>query len=442
MRLRVILAFVVAFPMCASLAMADEPNVANGGCFDESVQPEDGSPARRREQYCRDFAYFVYPIVGSVPGLGSATGGGATLANIGNGYTDFTGFYVDGDFTAAGATLLDIHIIEKLLVFNTGAYAYKVAPKIFRRGIDSDTSDYILPFFEGNSAIAQLALTFDERRREFYIRWVNSSGKLSRLLDKYGNEFSNADKSLRTENALNIGFTLDITDDQQDPRKGWRVEGVRRSPMEENFMMSKFDTYDLNLTGYLPMGSSSTWAFNAFYSAAVRQSAATTDRAVLKEAIGLQCAEYTDPSARAACEAAESQFLDDRIAYNEYGIATPLGGTQRLRSYPNGRFFGGKSVSYGTEFRWNLTEERTMMDWVFLRGLRTNLQAAFFAEAGSVADEWGDLHSKFRYSYGAGFRALLSGVTLRLDVGFGDEGMEAQFFLDYPWSVFSIDRPG
>jgi hypothetical protein len=80
------------------------------------------------------------------------------------------------------------------------------------------------------------------------------------------------------------------------------------------------------------------------------------------------------------------------------------------------------------------------MDWVVLRGLRTNIQAAFFAEVGSVADTWNDLHSKSRYSYGGGFRALLSGVTLRLGVGAGDEGVDIQFFMDYPWSVFSIDR--
>ncbi|MBI5638285.1 MAG: hypothetical protein HZA03_09990 [Nitrospinae bacterium] len=397
---------------------------------------------RRRNQFSTDFAYFVYPIAGNIPGLGMASGAGTTLANIGETQTDFTGFYVNGDFTAGGATLLDVHLIDRLLIFNTGIYTYKVAPKVFRRGIDSDKNDYILPFFEGGAAVAQLTLTFDERRYEVYARWLNEGGTLDRVLDRHGNEFASIDKSLQTVNILNLGFTADITDDVQDPRNGWRIEGVRRSPMEHRFMSSQFDTYDLNLTAYLPVGVSSTWAFNAFCSSAERQSAATTDRATLQNAIGLQCAAIPDPAARAQCQATETRFLDDRIAYNEYGIATPLGGTQRLRSYPNGRFFGGKAVSYGTELRWNITEERTLMDWFILRGLRTNLQIAFFGEMGSVAETWNDVNRKFRYSYGGGFRALFSGVTIRFDVGFGDEGMEMQLFLDYPWSVFSIDRPG
>lgn len=397
---------------------------------------------RRRDQFSADFAYFIYPLAGNIPGLGMASGAGATLANIGGAQTDFTGFYVTGDFTAAGATLLDIHLIDRRLIFNTGAYNYKVAPKVFRRGIDSDKNDYILPFFEGSAAVAQLSLTFDERRYEGYFRWVNTGGTVNRVLDRYGNEFSSIDKSFQTENILNLGFLVDITDDVQDPRVGWRVEGVRRSPIEKRFMTSQFDIYDLNLTAYLPVGNVSTWVFNAFYSSAERQSAATTDYATLQSAIGLQCGALADPAALAQCQATEAQFINDRIAYNEYGVATPLGGTQRLRSYSNSRFYGGKAVSYGSEFRWNLTDERTLMDWWILRGLRTNIQLAFFGEMGSVADSWNDLHRKFRYSYGGGFRALFSGVTIRLDVGLGDEGSEMQLFLDYPWSVFSIDRPG
>ncbi len=397
---------------------------------------------RRRNQFSRDFAYFVYPLAGQIPGLGSASGAGATLANIGGTQTDFTGFYVNGDFTAAGATFLDIHLIDRLLIFNTGYYTYKVAPKVFRRGIDSDKGDYFLPFFDGTAAVGQLALTFDERRYEVYARWVNDGGTVDRVLDRFGNEFAAVDKRYQTENLLNLGFTVDITDDVQDPREGWRAEGVRRTSMEQRFMTSRFDIYDLNLTGYVPVGQSSTWAFNAFYSSAELQAAASTDYATLQNAMGLQCGAITNPAALAQCQATEAQFVNDRIAYNQYGIATPLGGTQRLRSYPNGRFYGGKSASYGTEFRWNLTDERTLMDWWILRGLRTNLQVAFFGEIGSVADTWNDLHRRFRYTYGSGFRALFSGVTVRLDFGFGDEGAEMQLFLDYPWSVFSIDRPG
>lgn len=397
---------------------------------------------RRRDQFSKDFAYFVYPIAGSIPGLGTASGFGATLANIKETDLDFTGFFITGDFAASGVALTDLHLIHERLVVNFGAYTYDVAPLRFRRGMDSDKNDYILPNFEGASNVAQVALTFDERRWEFYARFVNSSGKLKRVLDKNGVPYANIDQSLQTENSINLGFGADMTDDIQDPRHGYRVEGVRRTSFNRQYLQSAFDQYALNFTGYVPVGAASTWAFNAFYSAAAITSQATTDRTELRNAIGFNCGAIPDPTASAQCTATENQFLDDRIAYNKYGYAVPMGGTQRMRAYPNGRYMAGKSIFYGTEFRLNLTEERTLMDWFILRGVRTNLQAAFFAEVGSVADTDGDLHRKLRPSYGAGFRALFSGVTIRLDFALGDEGSAMQLFLDYPWSLFSVDNPG
>lgn len=417
------------------LAYADDPP-------ENAVSPAPHSIARRRDQFSKDFAYFLYPIAGKVPGLGTASGFGATVANIYESNVDFTGFYITGDFNASGMAVTDIHLVPERLVLNIGSYGYKVAPQIFRRGINSDMNDYILPYFEGNSNVAQLALTFDERRYEFYARFLSGSGSLSRVLDKNGAAFSNIDKSVHTENALNLGFTVDITDDTQDPRRGWRLEGVRRSTFTQQYLTSKFDIYDLNLTAYRPVGTSSTWAFNAYYSSAVRVAAATTDRAELQNGMGFNCGAIPDPVLNAKCTAAENQFLDDRIAYNKYGMATYLGGTQRLRAYPNGRFFAGKSVFYGTELRLNLTDEKTLMEWGILHGIRTNLQAALFAEVGGVADSDEELHRKLRPAYGTGFRALFSGVTIRLDLAFGDEGSQIQLFLDYPWSMFSVDRPG
>ncbi|MBI3581205.1 MAG: hypothetical protein HY098_03880 [Nitrospinae bacterium] len=396
---------------------------------------------RRRDQFPKDFAYFVYPIAGSIPGLGTAGGAGATVANIAQTNLDFTGFFIEGDFHATGMAITDLHIIPERLVFNGGWYTYRVSPMVFRRGINSSRDDYILPFFEGEATPVQLTLTFDGRRYEFYARFMNSSGSLTKVLDKYHNEFSNVDKSVHNVNSLNLGFTADITDDVQDPRRGARLEGVRRSTLEQQFMTSQFDVYDLNLTYYLPVGLSSTWAFNAFYSTAEKVAAATTDRTELQNALGLSCTGYTG-QALTQCQTAQQQFLDDRVANNEFGTATWLGGTQRLRAYPNGRFFAGKAVFYGTELRLNLTDEKTLVDWYILHGLRTNFQLAFFGELGGVADSDAELHAILRPSYGVGFRALFSGVTIRLDLAFGDEGSQMQLFLDYPWSMFSVDRPG
>lgn len=62
---------------------------------------------RRKDQFGRDFSYYVYPIVGEIPGLGKAGWFGASVLNMGGSDADFTGYYVRGDFNATGAALLD-----------------------------------------------------------------------------------------------------------------------------------------------------------------------------------------------------------------------------------------------------------------------------------------------------------------------------------------------
>ena len=58
----------------------------------------DGGIERRRDQFGKDFGYFFYPIASTIPGLGTATGAGATVLNMGGTDTDFTGFKIVGDF--------------------------------------------------------------------------------------------------------------------------------------------------------------------------------------------------------------------------------------------------------------------------------------------------------------------------------------------------------
>ena len=46
---------------------------------------------RRRDQFGKDFGYYIYPIAGEVPGLGTATGIGASVLNIAGNDTDLIG---------------------------------------------------------------------------------------------------------------------------------------------------------------------------------------------------------------------------------------------------------------------------------------------------------------------------------------------------------------
>lgn len=398
---------------------------------------------RRRDQYGRDFAYFVFPFASDIPGYGTAYGGIGMASNIGGTDADVLGFYMNGDFSASGLTLLDVNLVPRRLIFDIGVFDYRLAFNQYERGINSDPHTFVRPEFKGNGLTSQLTLTYFDRMLDVYGRYGYSSGRTLQVLDAEGNAFSSVDTSRYTWRTLSLGVALDITDDRLDPRKGARLEFARQSLLNDvDPIYSTFSVYDTNLTFYLPVGQRNTWVFNYFLSDAVRESLGTTDRTALTQRFGLNCSAIVDPVEQAKCTATETKRIDEVQAANLYGNATPLGGTQRLRSFVNGRFHAGHAVSYGTEFRWNLTEEHTLMDWYILRGVRTNIQAAFFAEAGSVADHKQDLYDTMRYSYGVGLRVVFSGAVLRLDFAHGGEGSESQLFLNYSWSMFSIDNPG
>lgn len=395
---------------------------------------------RRRDQYTDEFSYFVYPIPAQIPGLGSAFGVGATVSNIAETDIDITGFFVDGDFSASGLTVLNMHIIPESLIFDLGLYDYNINIKQFNRGINSDRNEFILPEVKGNGMLGQLKWTQFDKKLDFFARYGVTSSRVLSVLDKNYNEFSNFDKSKKTNSALTLGVTLDLTDDSQDPRKGVRFEASRWQQLNNAAALSSsYHVYDANLSVYVPIAGKNTLAFNYFRSQAVIDSMGSTNFSDLQSKYGLVCSGIPDPTERSKCEATESKLINEMIATNRYGNAGSLGGTQRLRSFSNGRFRAGHSVFYGVEYRWNLTDENTPTDWVLIKGQRTNYQVSFFAEAGGVADDVSQLNNNLKYSYGTGFRMLFRGVTIRADLATGSEGTEFQLFLDYPWSMFSID---
>jgi len=144
---------------------------------------------RRKDQFGRDFGYYLYPIVGEIPGLGTASGVGASVLNMAGSDADVTGYYVRGDFSATGAALLDYHILPQRLIFDLGYNDYLVAPTGYARGIDSDPDDVIYPKAEGRYLLGQLTLTFDQRRYEMFIRLLRGRERLHEVLDTNGQAF-------------------------------------------------------------------------------------------------------------------------------------------------------------------------------------------------------------------------------------------------------------
>lgn len=410
--------------------------------FASTADAGDWAPERRRDQFGKEFSYYVYPIGGEIPGLGKAFGIGATILNMFDSDADFTGFNVKGDFNAAGYTLLDLHLLKRRLILDVGYYNFEVAPVVYQRGMDSSKDDYILPKARGGYWLAQLTATYDERRLEFFYRLGDGHSQLLEVRDRDGNAFAGIDTKNYHAQFHTLGLTADYTDDRLDPRRGLRYEFVAKDNAAGRRLQSDYLVFDNNLTGYLPLRRWDTLAFNLFVSAAHVMRQATTDFATLQTEAGLNCGAIVDPAEHQRCIDTETRFINDKIAENRYGIATPLGGTQRLRSFANGRYYAGKALSYGVEYRWNLTDEFTPFDIYIARGIRTGLQLALFAERGSVAERFNDIFNEPRTSYGVGFRVVLSGVVIRADLARGQEGGEFILFINYPWSTFSVDNPG
>src|SRR5512135_3221825 len=396
---------------------------------------------RRKDQFGRDFGYYLYPIVGEIPGMGKATGIGASVLNMGGSDTDFTGYYVRGDIKATGAALLDYNVIPKRLIFDAGYNDYRVATTAYNRGIDSDPVDVIRPKVEGSYLLGQMTLTFDERRYEMYVRMLSGENRLIEVLDKDNQAFAGVDTSWQKGNYYSIGGSLDLTDDRLDPRNGVRFEFTSRLPHRRNADESEYFVNDYNLTAYQPMRNWDTLVFNLFYSQAHLTHQGVTDYTTLQQHYGLNCTQYPVGPNQDACQAAEAKLLANKLADNMYGTATPLGGTQRLRSYDNGRFYAGQSLFYGVEYRWNLTDERTPFNILVAKGIRTGIQLAAFWERGMVADQSSQLFKNGRESYGVGARLVLSGVIIRFDLAQGREGFQSQLWITYPWSMFSVDNP-
>lgn len=400
-------------------------------------------PERRRDPFAGDFSYYIYPIAGEIPGLGTAAGVGGSVLNSFGTDTDFTWFEIGGDFSASGYTLLNVPLVERRLILDLGTYDFDVSQASYSRGMDSSPDHYLLPRATGSYLLGQLTLSFDDRRYEAYVRALGGASRLREVSDENGEPFGAVDTREHTHSIQTIGASIDLTDDRLDPRRGFRLEVAARQAENNDALRSDYYVTDLNLTGYVPMRHRrDTLVINYFQSDAHVTREGETDYAILEEKRGLGCDAVADPAQQDRCLELESEYLNEFLAANLYGTATPLGGTQRLRSFDNGRYYAGHAASYGIEYRWNLTDENTPFNILIAKGVRTGIQLAAFAERGSVAETSSTLWDTHRTSYGAGLRIILTGVVIRADWAKGDEGENFQFFITYPWSMFSVDSPG
>jgi outer membrane protein assembly factor BamA len=276
----------------------------------------------------------------------------------------------------------------------------------------------------------RLTSTFLERRFEIYGAYYQGSSVLKNIRDKDGNLIVQAENPpVARGHTTIVGTRMDLTDDYQDPRQGFRIDVARTQtpPVDSG---PDFYVMDYNTTAYVPIGRRSTWAFNYLRSDAHVTRKGETDPAVIEQQQGLNCGAIVNPVQRQFC----IDVVNSMAANNTYGTASALGGFSRLRSYPTGRFKGAHTVFYGSELRWNLTDEATPFDIFVMKDIRTSWQVSLFYEVGSTADVRSQVGDVLRSSYGMGLRMVTaSGVVFRADLAAGREGVEPNIFIGYPW---------
>lgn len=388
---------------------------------------------RRTPQFNDDFSYAILPLPYSIPGIGSGFGVAAGAVNIGGSYMDTYGIWINGDVEGRAIGFSDIHLISENLILDFG-YS-KISKAAFglnnSRGMEGDEDPDDFKVAELTDSIyygGQLTLSFSERRLEFSVQHYKAGSRVERIRDSEGNVIAEIDdpetEIVATTNASAI---LDLTDDRFDPRSGFRVKVSRDFPRDVEEDQVKYYTVDTNVTAYIPLLRNSTWVFNYFQSDAVVVKEGETDR----EQVGN---EFSCTSGDTVCETEKENTKDQIVAQNKYGSASSLGGNSRLRSFVSTRYRGAHTRFYGTEFRWNLTDENARFNIWFMEDLRTSVQLAFFHEVGSIADKTEDLFKESRHSTGIGVRTVMgSGLVYRLDYSTGEEGAQTVLFFGYPW---------
>ena len=409
--------------LCMVIAMLVLNSMAEAAMF----------PDRRKDQFATDFGYALFPYPYSLPGIGTGLGLVGGASNIAGTHTDAYGMAFGGDITGLALGVADVHVIPKTLILDTGFSDISSATiqSYSSRGMSANKNDYSNIELGGMTYYGSRATaTFLERRFELYGAYYQGSSQLKSIRDRDGNLVVQTRNSTSRGHVTLLGTRVDLTDDYADPRRGMRLD-VGRSLTPPQDSGPDFYIQDISATGYIPLGRRSTWAFNYFRSDAHVNRQGDTNRDDVETKYN--CAAI--PAADLRYQLCENAVTNE-VANNTYGTASSLGGFSRLRSYSSSRFKGAHTIFYGTEIRWNLTDESTPYDIFIMKDVRTAWQIALYYELGSTADLRSQVGDTWRSSTGIGLRMITaSGVVFRADVATGNDGVSPSIFIGYPWEL-------
>ena len=404
--------------------------------FSSSVLAADFAVDRRKDQFPTSSGRLIAPIPYSMPGLGKGFFILGHFSNIFSGTSDFTVIKATGDIKGYDANIDEVPLISKhfflraelLDLSSVQVNYYKT------RGMNSDKDEYSLldirPYKQQNYG---LNLTFYDRRLTFAVNRKLSEGKFDAFRDPDGNITSTFDEPYEIRNnGTRWSLQADLTDDYQDPRVGLRInlsfqDSPANSKDDADFYVTELDT-----SYYAPLRVNDTLVFNFFQSDAHVRSKGNLDRDAIAADLNTcdpASAEYTQ------CLADKETTIDNFVKERSHGTATSLGGTNRLRAFPDSRFSGAHTSTIGIEYRMNFVHEATPINYGIWKDTHTGIQVAFFYELGTVAELTSELWQDTRYVFGSGVRLVTkSGAVYRFDLAAGNEGVQPNLFFYYPWN--------
>ena len=398
-------------------------------------------PDRRQDQFGTIPGYLVIPAPYVYPGLGKGWmligyGGNILDTNVDAFVVAFT-----GDAEGYISSVEEIFVIPKYFYLS----AMHLNVKKFginmysSRGMESEKDDFNI--FVGDKYILnklETTLSLQERRIEISLYSQNENGRTTEIRDAKGeNPQTIAEPILMNGQRNGAVIHLDWTDDLKDPREGLRFKSNTEFIPTVNTGSPEYNIFSFGLTYYLPVFEESVWAFHYFRSDAHVKTEGNLNLKSLLISSGLTetqadtCILYPTVT---GC-AAQISRAQNTIKANKNGTAHPLGGQDRLRSYPNGRYQAAHTQFYGSEFRWNFNTSQDVIDLIVFSDVMKALQSTVFWEQGSVAEEKSDLGKINRSSYGTGIRLIGgSGNVYRFEASTGNEGSGILLIFQYPWS--------
>jgi len=398
---------------------------------------------RRREQFNKQYGQLFLPLPYSLPGLGKGLLFIGNFGNIADTNTDFAAIGGIGDAEFIFTFLDELFLVSDLLYLQyLRAHGFKFALQQYSsRGMNTSKNDF--KYGIGNSwdlDSPTFKLTFMDRMLEIGLGFNKQSGKFQKFVTpdendptKQGETVATFDPGLEINiaNKIELSTRIDYTDDYRDPRKGIRNSLFLDRQTATKSSEPSFDVVTNDLQIYIPVLEKSTIVFDLQISDAYVTKKGETNIEVLKNKNG-----YNLCYSNSACEANAENLAKTELAVNSNGTSLPLGGGDRLRSFPEGRFQGAHTIYYAAEFRWNYSSSGgEQLDLLFIQDLVEELQVAFFFEQGSVSETKSELGKTVKTSFGSGFRFLSgSGNLYRADFATGNEGPNFSVIIQYPWT--------